>query len=238
MTSAQAIGSSRAVSRKAGTTRKVTAVSTPSAPRPIRAAWNRSASWSAEQDTMLPSASTISSAVTWAAMPPRSRPVPWVPVWIAPATVCSWMSPMFARASPRASRCSLRSRSRAAGLDRDLPGRGVHRPDGAQPAGAQHHPGGHRDGGKRVTRSRHPHAQPVQCGQRDGLGDLRGRNAAWITRAGAAAWLPAQFCQRGDGARTMPGPYPSGARPRAGRSPGGQRGFRGRRDPGARSETS
>ena len=61
---------------------------------------------------MLPSASTSSSAVTCMAMPPRSRPVPWVPVWIAPATVCSWMSPMFARASPLACNCSLRSRSR------------------------------------------------------------------------------------------------------------------------------
>ena len=53
---------------------------------------------------MLPSASTSSRPVTWAAMLARSRPVPWVPVWMAPATVCSWMSPMFARASPWAVR--------------------------------------------------------------------------------------------------------------------------------------
>ena len=52
---------------------------------------------------MLPSASTSSSAAICAAIPPRSRPVPWVPVWVAPETVCTWMSPMLASDSPWAS---------------------------------------------------------------------------------------------------------------------------------------
>ncbi len=56
---------------------------------------------------MRPSASTSSSPATWAAMPPTSRPVPCVPVWVAPATVCTWMSPMLASDSPRASNSAL-----------------------------------------------------------------------------------------------------------------------------------
>ncbi len=60
---------------------------------------------------MLPSASTSSSPAICAAMAPLARPVPCVPVWVAPATVCTWMSPMLVRDRPRAcssalSRCS------------------------------------------------------------------------------------------------------------------------------------
>src|SRR6185437_4857364 len=61
ITSDQRIGSSRACSKNAGSTRKVTAVSKPSAPSPTLAAANRSAGpCSAEHVTMLPSASTNS----------------------------------------------------------------------------------------------------------------------------------------------------------------------------------
>ena len=61
----------------------------------------------------------------------------------------------------------------AAGLDRDLPGFLVHRPDGLQPAGAEHHPAGRGDGGEGVAGAGHPHGQAVPRGQRDCLGDLR-----------------------------------------------------------------
>ena len=118
MTCDQLIGSSRASSRKAGTTRKVTAVTMPSAPRPTRAASNRftplpsanvspPSGDSAEQVTIRPSASTSSRPAIWAAIPPTSRPVPWVPVWVAPDTVWTWMSPMLARERPRASSSAL-----------------------------------------------------------------------------------------------------------------------------------
>ena len=142
ITSDHRIGSSRASSRNAGTTRNVTAVSTPSAPRPTRAASNRPgggcdrAAGRTQADTSTrPSARTSSRPATWAAMPPTSRPVPWVPVWIAPATVCTWMSPMLARREPARQQVGVEHPQRAAGLDGDQPGRRVHRPDAGQAAG-------------------------------------------------------------------------------------------------------
>ncbi len=111
MTSSHCIGSSRASSKNAGTTANVTAVSTPSAPRPTLAAANMSGFCCAEHDAIVPSASTISRPATCAAMPPVSRPVPCVPVWMAPATVWTWMSPMFASASPCRSSSSFSTRS-------------------------------------------------------------------------------------------------------------------------------
>ena len=107
-TSDQLIGSSRAVSKKAGSVLKVTAVTIPSAPRPTRAASNRSGCGSsAEQVTTLPSASTSSSAAICAAMLPLALPVPCVPVCVAPATVCTWMSPMLVSDRPRACRAAF-----------------------------------------------------------------------------------------------------------------------------------
>ncbi|CAM5718043.1 hypothetical protein SGLAM104S_06496 [Streptomyces glaucescens] len=46
------------------------------------------------------------SAVIWAAIEPESRPVPWVPVLVAPATVCSMMSPMLVSDRPSRARLS------------------------------------------------------------------------------------------------------------------------------------
>ncbi|CAM5250576.1 hypothetical protein SVIOM342S_03367 [Streptomyces violaceorubidus] len=47
---------------------------------------------------------TSSRPRIWAAIEAESRPVPWVPVLVAPATVCSMMSPMLV--SDRPSRAS------------------------------------------------------------------------------------------------------------------------------------
>lgn len=51
---------------------------------------------------------TSSRAVVWAAIDAESRPVPWVPVDVAPETVCSMMSPMLVSDSPCAASVSLR----------------------------------------------------------------------------------------------------------------------------------
>jgi hypothetical protein len=87
--------------------RKVTAVITPIAPRPIRAASNSSGRSLAEQATVAPSASTSSSPATCPAIEALDRPVPCVPVPIAPETVCAWMSPMFVSARPCSASSSL-----------------------------------------------------------------------------------------------------------------------------------
>ncbi len=108
-TSSSAMGRSSAASVKAGTHCSVTVESTPSAPTDTRAALNRSGFSSAEQETTDPSASTSSRPATWVAMPPRPAPVPWVPVEIAPETVCASMSPRFAIARPRVSSVAFSS---------------------------------------------------------------------------------------------------------------------------------
>ena len=84
MTLSKVIGSSRAVSRKTGSTAKVIAVTTPSAPSPIRAAAKTSGFSFSEQVSTEPSAVTSSRPLIWAAIDPESRPVPWVPVLVAP----------------------------------------------------------------------------------------------------------------------------------------------------------
>ena len=157
---------------------------------------------------MLPSARTISSAVTCAAIPPRSRPVPWVPVWIAPATVCSWMSPMFARASPRAYRYSLRSRSRQPASTVTSPASSSTARMARSPPGCSITPlvtaTGVKEWPDPVIRTVRPSRVASAI-----VSATSSAERGVITRCGAAAWLPAQFCQRGT-ARTMPGPYPSG----------------------------
>ncbi|CAM5421188.1 hypothetical protein SBADM41S_05603 [Streptomyces badius] len=100
VTRSKPIGSSRAVSRKIGSTARVTAVITPRAPIPTRAAAKTSGFSSAEQTMTVPSAVTSSNARIWADMEAESRPVPCVPVEVAPAIVCSMMSPMFVSDSP------------------------------------------------------------------------------------------------------------------------------------------
>lgn len=58
---------------------------------------------------MRPSAVTSSRPRIWAAMEAESRPVPWVPVLVAPETVCSMMSPMFVSDRPSRARAAFRS---------------------------------------------------------------------------------------------------------------------------------
>ncbi|AQA25737.1 FAD-linked oxidoreductase domain protein [Rhodococcus sp. MTM3W5.2] len=86
---------------------------------------NSSAFSSAEQFITEPSASTICSARTWVARPPKRAPVPWVPVEIAPAMDCTSMSPRFVIARPRDHNVGLSSFRR-------VPARTVTRaPDGS-----------------------------------------------------------------------------------------------------------
>src|SRR5829696_4629214 len=104
-------GPSTARSAKAGTAWSVTAVTTPSAPSPMRAAENTSGRRFASQSSTAPSGVTNCRPRTWVARPPNRAPVPWVPVEKAPATVCRSMSPRFVSDQPRRtssafSRCS------------------------------------------------------------------------------------------------------------------------------------
>ena len=68
----------------------------PHAPRPALnsdGSGSCSAAW-----TTVPFASSIQNSWIWELMDPRSLPVPWVPVWVAPATL--WMA-MLQRAVGR-----------------------------------------------------------------------------------------------------------------------------------------
>ena len=58
-----------------------------------------------------PSAMTRLRPTIWVASTPRFVPVPWVEVDNAPATVWTWMSPRFGRASPTASSDSFNALS-------------------------------------------------------------------------------------------------------------------------------
>ncbi len=110
MTSASGIGRSSAARVNAGTQRSVTVEITPRAPRPTRAAANRSGRSRSEHETTDPSASTRSRAATWVAMPPSRAPVPCVPVEIAPEIVWASISPRFGIARPSASSAALSAR--------------------------------------------------------------------------------------------------------------------------------
>ena len=82
----------------------------PSAPRPTRPASKSATSSSVPPGracTTDPSAVTTSRPATWADREAQRPPVPWVPVAIAPATVCRSMSPMLCSARPRPCRRSL-----------------------------------------------------------------------------------------------------------------------------------
>ena len=139
-------------------------------------------------------------------MPPRSRPVPWVPVWMAPATVCSWMSPMFCRASPWLRRYSLSTRSGQPAATVTCPAAASTDAHRAQAVRPEQHPVGHRDRGERVAGPGHPHGQPVPGGPGDRLGHLLGgpggEHAARRRGLVAGPVLPAGCC--GDHARTLP----------------------------------
>ena len=102
--------SSAACSRNVGSHTRVTLARTPMAPRPTRAAWNSSGRCSAEHSTSSPSAVTRLRATTCWEREPKARPVPWVPVETAPATVCQSLSGRLVTASPWASSSWFRSR--------------------------------------------------------------------------------------------------------------------------------
>jgi hypothetical protein len=81
----------------------------PSAPRPTRASSKTSAFSLAEARSTSPVPVTSSRPASCAARPAAVPPVPCVPVEVAPASVCSAMSPMLC--SDRPSRSSARLRS-------------------------------------------------------------------------------------------------------------------------------
>ena len=109
--SSQPIGRSCASSTKSGSTRNVNVVSTPSAPRPTRATWRTSGSRVSVAVTISPVPVTSVRPQTCADKDAATPPVPWVPVEMAPASVCSAMSPMLCRLSPSASSWRLSSLS-------------------------------------------------------------------------------------------------------------------------------
>ena len=75
-----------------------------------------------------PAAVTNVSPTTCVAMEPKRTPVPWVPVLMAPAMLCTSMSPRFSCASPRLSNSSPSSLSRVPAWTAPSPV-GVHRLD-------------------------------------------------------------------------------------------------------------
>lgn len=76
---------------------------------PSRAAAKTSGFSFSEHVSSRPSAVTSSSARICAEREAESRPVPWVPVLVAPETVCSMMSPMLVSERPSRARARLRS---------------------------------------------------------------------------------------------------------------------------------
>ena len=103
------IGCSCASTTKSGSTWKVRVVRMPSAPSPTRATSRTSGFSSADACSTSPVPVTSSMPASWADRPAAVPPVPWVPVEVAPARVCSAMSPMLC--SDRPSRSSARLRS-------------------------------------------------------------------------------------------------------------------------------
>ncbi len=73
----------------------------------MRAAAKTSGFSFSEQVSTEPSAVTSSSPLICAAMEPDTRPVPCVPVLVAPETVCSMMSPMLVSERPSRARAAL-----------------------------------------------------------------------------------------------------------------------------------
>ena len=110
---------------------------TPSAPRPIRAAAKMSGCSTREQCSCEPSAVIIVSARTWVARPPKSAPDPWVPVEIAPATLCRSMSPRFSSARPCSSKRDIEFCDRGASEDSNQPSVVVDVGQPAQPVKAE-----------------------------------------------------------------------------------------------------
>ena len=113
--SSQSIGNSCASSVNSGSTAKVRVVRMPSAPRPSRATANTSGFSVAAAVSTSPLPVTSSRPASWALSEATRPPVPWVPVEVAPATVCSAMSPMLCSDSPSASRAGVEHVQRGAG---------------------------------------------------------------------------------------------------------------------------
>ena len=99
-------------SRNAGTNFSRTCDTTPSAPSETRAARIASPSRSRSNSRTMPPAVTIRRPTAWLEMLCTVRPVPWVPVAIAPAIAWRSMSPMVVIAQPAARSGSPSSKMR------------------------------------------------------------------------------------------------------------------------------
>ena len=126
----------------------------PRLPTPTRAARQSSGSESREHSTSEPSAVTSSIASTWLEMFRRRSPVPCVAVEIAPAIVCTSMSPRFSSASPRCvERLAQVARSRSPPSTFDEPALPVDLEHAVHPLEPHHHAVGAGDVGERVARA-------------------------------------------------------------------------------------
>mmetsp|Transcript_21148 Transcript_21148/g.42160 ORF Transcript_21148/g.42160 Transcript_21148/m.42160 type:complete len:263 (-) Transcript_21148:66-854(-) len=96
-------------SLKIGTTLSVTVVMTPKQPSPTDAYESSSELLPLVASTSVPLASSISRPTTAVEMEPSSRPVPCVPVWMAPATDWAAVAPKLRKANPSSSSMALRS---------------------------------------------------------------------------------------------------------------------------------
>src|ERR1022692_4445608 len=128
-------------------------------------------------------------------MPPVDRPVPWVPVWIAPAAVCTSISPILASDRPCLSSAAL---SLASGQPASTVTRSAASSIGlipVSPSGRSSTPSvgtvGVNEWPLPVIRIAMPSAAARRTSSATSAADCGLR-----TRTGATVTLPAQFCQR------------------------------------------
>ena len=217
-TSSSGSGRSTAWRRKAGTQRRVTAATTPSAPSPTRAARSSSPP------------STVSSRAVGRARAPsprRSRarlpsraPVPCVPVTSAPASDWASMSPRFGSARPWRVQLAHEPVQRDAGLGAHEPGRAVDVEHAVEPLERQQRPVGRHAGRERVPGARHAAPRARARRPRPARARLPGRTCS----AGAHDCprdqfdhMPARLPPHELGARARGAAPARGARPRDGR---------------------
>ena len=163
----------------AGTVRRVTVATIPSAPSPTRAARSASGSESPPRPPAacrLPSTSSIASICE--EMLRKRDPVPWVAVETAPAIVCLSMSPRFSRARPVPPDRLVQHPQADAGLHLDPARLRVDVEHPAEAAEIEHHTAGARDVGEGVALAHGAHLQALLAGARDRVGQVgaaRGR---------------------------------------------------------------
>ena len=161
---------------------------------------------------------TISSPATWALREATRPPVPWVPVEIAPAMVCSSMSPRLCSERPSFSSAVFSSCQRGAGQDGDGHRVAVHPDHATQAVGTQEQPVGDGDVGEGVTGPRHLDRELLVAGGQHGVDHVAG--VVRVSSAGRVRGAqpgPARPCAHAP--QVNPPPRARRARPLAGRAP-------------------